>query len=704
MRMTYDASGRGLLTKVELETSPTDTDPRVWFIDYESWGLPWDAEGVFDRASRIKEFRYKDESGNLVTWPVVYTYITGGAGMTEVKIPKPETAGQFFVYTIHEDALGRVTKIEEPEHTVDGTATTQRVKTEFLYGSLTNQPGYLSLTDVVHYRPDPDTGTLLPVPTQREYDDFARVVRFYDEHGRVTTFDYDNANNVVSVTPPAATSGKDPSKQIASGVDIDWGLFGEPVRITSQANDVDGAAYGKSEVVREQASSFYGEPTERRVDAQKMDTATPLWLLSKRRYDDLGRLIEVEGPSGSMTRYVVNDFDLISEVRFRDTVGQPEGSWPKRTINYNVEGRRTRCEDASGLILDYEYDPHGRLSKIKHAASGKEIRVVYPRELGSQVQGSLGLPKKVQYWIGTNQSTERVWNRDFLGRLKNQQFIDVPGGSSRRATFVYNGLSRLASVTDDNQRSKSCAYDKAGMIKWIEDSLSANNKNRVEVKRNLQAQVIEFLRKVQTEDDQGAFTQVTYKTGFLYDELGRATVVERYGRSATKQAERRFGYDSLGRTTWFQKQLETSVLQDFEWDYDALGRVRETIRHAKTGATGTITTTTDYDDIPAAYGNDGFGTPLDASNLSRVIKRHDARGLETTYLYDVCSAAWSSAACPATRRRVPASPGPTATMPRAASTSGRTATATSSRSRVTQRSSRSSATSSRSAQVLHCPR
>jgi len=211
----------------------------------------------------------------------------------------------------------------------------------------------------------------------------------------------------------------------------------------------------------------------------------------------------------------------------------------------------------------------------------------------------------------------------------------VPGGASRLATFIYNGYTRLASVTDNNGRSNTYGYDKAGLIKWIEDSLSANNKNRVEVKRNLQAQVIEFLRKVQKEDDQGTFTQVTYKTGFLYDELGRATVVERYGRSATKQAERRFGYDSLGRTTWFQKQLETSVFQDFEWDYDALGRVRETIRHAKTGATGTITTTTDYDDIPAAYGNDGFGTPLDASNLSRVIKRHDARGLETTYLYDV---------------------------------------------------------------------
>ncbi|MFQ5503696.1 MAG: RHS repeat domain-containing protein [Planctomycetota bacterium] len=66
-------------------------------------------------------------------------------------------------------------------------------------------------------------------------------------------------------------------------------------------------------------------------------------------------------------------------------------------MSYDSEGKRTRYEDASGFVKEYDYDPHGRLWKVKHTASGKELRVVYPRELGAQVQGSLGLPKKVQY-------------------------------------------------------------------------------------------------------------------------------------------------------------------------------------------------------------------------------------------------------------------------------------------------------------------
>ncbi|MFQ5503698.1 MAG: hypothetical protein ACE5F1_02745 [Planctomycetota bacterium] len=111
----------------------------------------------------------------------------------------------------------------------------------------------------------------------------------------------------------------------------------------------------------------------------------------------------------------------------------------------------------------------------------------------------------------------------------------------------------------------------------MEDSLTGTNHNRLEVTRNIQAQVTEILRKVQKEDAQGAFSQVTYKTALVYDELSRVTAIERFGRSATKLAERRLAYDGLGRRTWFQRQLDTSTFVVTEQDFDAvhpgMGRV-----------------------------------------------------------------------------------------------------------------------------------
>ena len=616
---SYDGEGRGLVTEIRQKTSATDTNPRTWRMTYLPWGAVNATGLVWRKSSRMTQFT--DENGT--PWTFGYGW---NPTLKRLDTTMTIAGGLNLTWNLSEDQFGRPIRLEEPIHTTHAGSGSARVKTEWSYFG--SGLGVGLVQQIRHFRPQATT------TEDFTYDALGHLATYKDERNATTTYTMDFEGNVATVLLPPVTSGK-PNVGPISGVtlSLDYGVFGEVVRAKRVAKDVDGNSYPGGFTVSEAAANTFGEIVTTRTDGRKLDTGAPQWLKTIRGYDELGRLVSLTLPGNRLRKFLIDDYDMVQEIRYRPQANNSnEATWPKRRILYTTEGKPTHRFDRSGFVKEYQYDLHGRVKSISYAGGQREFRVVWP------AVGSVQRPERVELWVNNVKVAERSWTYDALGRTHTAQLKDVASGATHTATIGWNGLRYVASVADNNGRSKTYAYDDAGQIEWLEDSLDlpGNHRNRTQVTRDPFGQVGALERKIwqETPGSGGgsSWSMSTYKMVYDYDEWGRVRRVGRFGKAGTEQAERLYARDTLGRLTWF-RDSDGRVLTRL---FDAIGRERVTTRIPEaTGGGSTVVTKQDFLDAPGNEGTSGYGDGLDANALGLVVTRTDTRNLETNYLFDM---------------------------------------------------------------------
>ncbi|MEZ5988360.1 MAG: AHH domain-containing protein, partial [Planctomycetota bacterium] len=335
------------------------------------------------------------------------------------------------------------------------------------------------------------------------------------------------------------------------------------------------------------------------------------------------------------------------KVKVKPDDSTSESQWPNRVYTYNSEGKALSVTDATSKLTEYTYDVFGRLATVLRKVDAdhwKKATLTYKNHTAASHRWL----EKILYQVsevpqGQSQAVvtdllERSWERDYLGRTtKSHRKSLVNVTITHTLTFDYNGLSRIDDVTDNNGRKTSYQYDAGGYLRKVLDNLSGSNQNATEALRNIYGEVTDLTQILDLEDQSSSHTAVSYLTKFVYDELGRIKQADRYGTSSGVLATRKYGFDSLDNLVLFGDEELDNAYRVTEFEFDALGRQRKTIRNPRSGAGGSaITTTTDYDDITGSVneGSDHFGRSLTDGLLSQIVTQTDARGHTTKHYYD----------------------------------------------------------------------
>lgn len=421
-------------------------------------------------------------------------------------------------------------------------------------------------------------------PFLNSYDAQGRVVWQDDPLGKRSTFEYNDAQQITTMTDAAgAVQSQNYSGNVLGTVS---NPAGSSIMVRNAALDVTSYtdAAGKSWAAQYDAR---GNMTKR---------TGPTGLVENWTYDAGNNVLSQTDTTGVVTSYGYDPAGrVVSEVK--------DGQ--QRLYVWNGDGTLASSTDPLGRFTAYAYDPLGRLltqtspggalTRYEYDAAGRMTRMIPPRE---------NLP-------GANPAAfDMLYKYDKAGNQTNVQ------GPGVRTVSVYDDANRLLTKTEADGGIASYAYNAAGEVTSMTGPdggvTSYEYSNRGE--------------RISQVDAVGA------KTTWTYDGAGRMiTMVEPRGNvSGANPADYQwaYGYDAVGR-----KVSETDPLgRVSSTTYDALGRATNQTR--PDGSTATVfdpvlqerkVTTTDQ------AGRSGI-TELDA--FGRVVKTTDARGFVTQSTYD----------------------------------------------------------------------
>ena len=353
----------------------------------------------------------------------------------------------------------------------------------------------------------------------------------------------------------------------------------------------------------------------------------PKSVTLKKKYDELGRIIEDTDARGYTSKYA---YDAADNVK---TITDPLGYVTQ--YFYDDSGNRIKTVDARGnitldsynernelvkttttvagksIITEKAYDDLGRLVMVKNANGHSAVTTLNPN--GKAITESDALNHTIAFEYDADGHLVKQTDQD--GRITKTEYDKIgqvtavtqgfgtPMAATNRYSYYSNG--KMKTATDPNGAVTNYEYDVAGRLIKVTDSAQKVTKA--------------------TYDDNGNQTSITDPNGnmttFVYDELNRRTKT-----IDAKKREWQVLYDNNGNPTKDvapgnvvtvrefdpMNRLKTITLSDgsvIKYDYDANGN-----RTQMTDATGI--TKYEYDE------------------LNRLKKLTDPQGKAVTYAYD----------------------------------------------------------------------
>ncbi|MCY7355858.1 MAG: FG-GAP-like repeat-containing protein [Lysobacter sp.] len=207
------------------------------------------------------------------------------------------------------------------------------------------------------------------------------------------------------------------------------------------------------------------------------------------RYDPLGRIREIVGPTGvTVTRAYANWDGAASPRAITDTVrdGSPDGLWTRQV--FDGLGRTLRVEKKGAkageiLVKRIEYadtsdHPHRMSNWFRRGATNSRYQTLrYDAD---------GFLREILHPDGTRQSwrydVDQDWGRvvatDAEGRTRETwadgldrivRTRDYVGGQASTVSFVYDGRNQLGRITDPNGNVTTYAYNRLGQNTKVND-------------------------------------------------------------------------------------------------------------------------------------------------------------------------------------------------------------------------------------------
>lgn len=180
-------------------------------------------------------------------------------------------------------------------------------------------------------------------------------------------------------------------------------------------------------------------------------------VLSRFRFDPIGRSTEISDPSGSLSRWAYDDLGDLTK-RIEPGIGTT-------TFDYDADGRIEEILDANGVRTRLKYDHMGRPKLRTQGYKFEQHRTEFQYDDGPLGKGRLAR-------VGDG-ATEYEWKYGQGGLLKSVTFLERKVFSKivRRVAFDYDSVSRISRIVLPDQRQLSYLYS-GSLLNSIVDSKS----------------------------------------------------------------------------------------------------------------------------------------------------------------------------------------------------------------------------------------
>ncbi|CAM5467433.1 laminin G [Streptomyces canus] len=579
-------------------------------------------------------------AGTMVDQSRSYAYVGGGygsAGWMGVAAGTYYLDGQIDEVALYRSALS-----------ADQVSAHYRAQTEAVDSGLTST---VTVTD-----PQQRTGTT-------SYDALRgqRVLARKDTTGAVTSYAYDTAGNLHTVTDPnghATVTGHDARGNVVStttcrDADSCWTSFASYYLNTSDPLDL---RNDKPLTYRDQRSSDFRDDRYRTAYTYN---SSGLPLTTVRPDNSTSSTTYTTGTEAAVVSGTVPAGLVLTQTT-------PSGS--KTSYRYYANGDLAEVTSPSGLVTSYTYDGLGRKVSEKQVSDSfpSGVTTAYGYDKASHVVTETGAGVKNEI-TGTTHTAMITRAYDEDGNLLSESTADTTGGDTARTTaYHYNANGLNDALTDAEQNTTTFEHDESGRVRGMTDPAGTHFTYTYTARGQHAATVLDGWtgdpsgtvrdltvvsnaydpagRLATTTDAMGATTsytyyddglaatttakQVTQSDGTRHDIVLDASTYDPAG-NLTKQitgggkTTQTFTVDALGRTT-------TSVLdpgglnRTSTFTYDADDRVKQ--QSKSIAGDKKLTTSAEYD----TAGNVTKQTVTDGTSTHTTTSTYDDRGLPLT--------------------------------------------------------------------------
>ena len=316
-------------------------------------------------------------------------------------------------------------------------------------------------------------------------------------------------------------------------------------------------------------------------------------------------------------------------IRINNATGSIDANGKRTNTVYDKRGRRTREIDALGNVTRFIYDAanqlaaqvdaKGNMTRFIYDDLGRRIKVIDANGNSSQTVYDLNGNVIARIDTNGNRTESRYDNRDRLIRSYDANNTIVPetarkftetkygrvtiGGkvyaqtqiidpNVNATTYVYDGLGRLSTDTNQLGKTRTYKYDAVGNRLEIIDRNGINrtfeydvlNRQTKEnwlsegtVTRSFTSQYDVLNRLVDVTDQSiagGVGTKLS-QYGYAYDDLDRLKTIDNLGVGGVARVLLTYGYDANGNIKSVTDSIAGTLSGTTVYDYDALNRATQ---------------------------------------------------------------------------------------------------------------------------------
>jgi len=431
-----------------------------------------------------------------------------------------------------------------------------------------------------------------------------------DANGHTTTYTYDSAGNQASVTDP-----------MGNETTYTYDALGHVLTVVAPRGNVAGG-------------NPAGYTTSYTYDAfgDRLTETDPLGHTTTYTYDAVGRPLTTTDANGNETTYAYDGKGHMSSVTGPDPDGAGPDSAPVTSFTYDGSGNGIAVTDPNNHTTAYGYDSSNRLIS-QTTADGSKTTYTYDangdRASVTDPRGNVAGANPADYTT--------TYTYDAAGRLLTS--TDPLGHVT---TCTYDSVGNQSTVTDANNHTQSYTYDAVGRMLTATAPDGAvtsygydNNGNLLSITdpnghaKNYLYDAANELVQIAGQDPDGSGPSPTPITTFAYDANGNLTSTTDPNGNATAamgDGTTTRSYDAANR---LQGITYSNTTPSVTYSYDAVGN--------ETGMTDVAGDTSyTYDNLgrrtTAVRGSDTFRYAYDTA--SNVVARTLPGGARTDYTYD----------------------------------------------------------------------
>lgn len=593
---TYDANG--FLSKA--------TDPLNNSMQYAYYGITGLLSTVTDkRGNVIKQVTY-DSNGRVISQKFAdggiesYEYSFSGSVNTKTKITDPEGRVTLKRFNALGYVIAEVDGLGQPSVINIDINTNLPVQTIGPCGCQEDARSYDSKGNIITVIDR--SGQI----TKYEYDSiFSFVTKITDRNQHITLFGYDSHGNRTSMT--------NAKSQVTQWI---YDQFGEQTsRIDalshtwSMSYDIQGNIISKSDPLTNTSTFTYDGI------GRMLSTSDPLGRTSAMTYDAIDRIISETDPANATTTFTYDQND--NQIAITNALNN---TW---TMVYDSKNRMisqrfplTLSDNGIQREIKMEYNKNDELI-AKVSPLGRTIRYTYDaRGQRKTVTDALGASVTYNYDINQNlialsdyRNNVTAFEYDELYRITK-----VTDPSNKSSRYTYDSEGNMLSMVDRLNRTTSFSYDELNRL-LITTYVDAIVTNRYDAAgRKIRVDDTEFggtfiawdydnANRLLSETTHQGIVSYTYNeasqrrslvvadrpaVNYLYDNTGRLSTINQnlgqgleeftysYDILSRRTSLQRpngvittWGYDQNNRLTQIKHQKGNSIIENFQYSYDA---------------------------------------------------------------------------------------------------------------------------------------